>query len=39
MNPRHASLCALVCLQACVALAQDADALARAKRDADNPCA
>ena len=30
-------MCALVCLQACVTLAQDTDAPARARRDADNP--
>ncbi len=36
MNSKHL-VCALACLQACIALAQDADAQARAKRDADNP--
>ena len=36
MNSRHL-VCALVCLQACVTLAQDDDAPARARRDADNP--
>ena len=30
-------MCALVCLHGCVTLAQDADAPARARRDADNP--
>ncbi len=36
MISRHL-VCALVFLQAGIALAQDADTLARAKRDADNP--
>ena len=38
MTSRHlAAACAALCLQASFAHAQDADAQARAKRDADNP--